>query len=184
MEDSKYLTVEALASEVAHTVLSFLEDKTAAATVRISKPSAILGAESAEVEVTRTLKDFKSSTASTATSSSPATSSTPAPPPSSSGAASASSSGTPLPHLVAIAIGANIGDRFQNIECALRLLEAPGADLEKWIGSPRVVVVDTSFMYETAPMYVEDQPKFINCACMVGPFISFLTIGGDTWSPG
>ena len=73
--------------------------------------------------------------------------STPAPPPpSSSEAASASSSGKPLPHLAAIAIGANVGDRFQNIECALRLLEAPGADLEKWIGSPRVVVVDTSFM--------------------------------------
>ena len=89
-------------------------------------------------------------------------------------AASASSSGKTLPHLAAIAIGANVGDRFQNIECALRLLEAPGANLEKWIGSPRVVVVDTSFMYETAPMYVEDQPKFINCACMVGPFLSFL----------
>ena len=41
------------------------------------------------------------------------------------------------------------------------------SDTQKWTGVQRIVVVDTSFMYETAPIYVEDQPKFINCACMV-----------------
>lgn len=30
-----------------------------------------------------------------------------------------------------------------------------------------VAVLNTSFMYQTAPMYVTDQPKFINCACIV-----------------
>ncbi|RPD61724.1 Dihydropteroate synthase [Lentinus tigrinus ALCF2SS1-7] len=162
VEDSKFLTVEALASEAAHTILSFLDDKTASSTVHISKPSAILGAGSAEVEVTRKLEDF--TTPSLTTSSTGST--TPVPSLATPGADAAAPSKS-LPHLAAIAIGANIGDRFANIECALRLLEAPGADLEKWTGSPRVVVVNTSFLYETAPMYVEKQPKFINCACMV-----------------
>ena len=79
-----------------------------------------------------------------------------------------------LAHHAAIAIGANIGDRFANIDCALRLLELSSPDTQKWTGVQRIVIVNTSFMYETAPMYVEDQPKFINCACMVGPFLSSL----------
>ena len=36
----------------------------------------------------------------------------------------------------------------------------------------KVSVIDTSFMYETAPMYVTDQPRFANCACMVCSLIS------------
>lgn len=28
-------------------------------------------------------------------------------------------------------------------------------------------ITDTSFLYETAPMYVTDQPAFINCGCLV-----------------
>lgn len=156
---------------MAKSFLTFLEDDTAIATVRISKPSAILGAESAEVEVTRTLQDFRSPVPVVPLASSEA-SDTPNKTAISSSGSTTSSTEKSLPHRVAIAIGANIGDRFASIECALRLLEAPGADIEKWAGSPRVVVVDTSFMYETAPMYVEDQPKFINCACMVCSFSS------------
>ena len=30
-----------------------------------------------------------------------------------------------------------------------------------------LAVIDTSFLYETAPMYVTEQPSFINCACLV-----------------
>ena len=143
-------------------VLNLLNDHTAQTTVRILKPSAIVGADSAEVEVTRSLFDFKINSAALDSYVAPA----------SSLAKREGSLDSPerLPHRAAIAIGANIGDRFANIERALRLLEAPGADLEKWEGLPRALVVDTSFMYETAPMYVEDQPKFINCACMVRMF--------------
>ncbi|KAI0752672.1 Dihydropteroate synthase [Daedaleopsis nitida] len=159
VEESKFLTVEAFASEVARTTLAFLEDESAAVTVQISKPSAVIDAESAEVEVTRTLQDFRSTPSIRDSASTTASSSRRAP--------SSPSSKKSLPHIAAIAIGANVGDRFSNIEFALRLLEAPGADLERWNGPPCVAVVDTSFMYETAPMYVEDQPNFINCACMV-----------------
>lgn len=69
-------------------------------------------------------------------------------------------------HTVALALGANLGDRFANIEAALRLLEVPDALLGLGDGV-KVSVIDSSFMYETAPMYVTDQPPFANCACMV-----------------
>ena len=155
IEESKFLTVEAFASEVAHTALSFLTDSTASAIVRVSKPSAILNAESAEVQVTRTLADFDSKSSQDTPSIATKTVSSVV---NSSATSLLAPQGKSLPHIAAIAIGANIGDRFANIEAALRLLEAPGADLEKWTGSQRVLVVDRSFMYETAPMYVEDQP--------------------------
>lgn len=65
-------------------------------------------------------------------------------------------------HVAAIALGSNIGDRVQNIERALIQLESAG-----------LRVVDTSFMYESVAMYVEDQPKFTNAACLVSsePFV-------------
>lgn len=70
-------------------------------------------------------------------------------------------------HTVAIALGSNLGDRFANIETALRLLEVPQALREGPDNEAQVSVIDTSFMYETAPMYVTDQPRFANCACIV-----------------
>ncbi|KAG6841150.1 hypothetical protein C0991_001427 [Blastosporella zonata] len=74
--------------------------------------------------------------------------------------------------IAAIALGSNLGDRFHNIELALRLLEVPQAglsseDLEQCGTDAYTAVVDTSFMYETTPMYVTDQPSFINCACLI-----------------
>ncbi|KAG2127994.1 Dihydropteroate synthase-like protein [Suillus clintonianus] len=70
-------------------------------------------------------------------------------------------------HSVAIALGSNLGDRFANIETALRLLEQPNQLLAGMDADVVVSVVDTSFMYETAPMYVTDQPRFANCACLI-----------------
>ncbi|KAG6879584.1 hypothetical protein C0992_001029 [Termitomyces sp. T32_za158] len=82
---------------------------------------------------------------------------------------SAPSSGTLV---AALALGSNLGDRFHNIELALRLLELPKAnlspeDLQQCGADVYATVVDTSFMYETSPMYVTDQPSFINCACLI-----------------
>ncbi|THH28638.1 hypothetical protein EUX98_g5554 [Antrodiella citrinella] len=67
----------------------------------------------------------------------------------------------------ALALGSNLGDRFTNIEVALRVLETPGVHYNGLSADAFVNVVNTSFMYETEPMYVSDQPKFINCACML-----------------
>ena len=69
-------------------------------------------------------------------------------------------------HKVMIGVGTNMGDRFANIELALRMLEVPAQFLPTR-PDPHLSIVDTSFMYETAPMYVTDQPMFINCACVV-----------------
>jgi dihydroneopterin aldolase/2-amino-4-hydroxy-6-hydroxymethyldihydropteridine diphosphokinase/dihydropteroate synthase len=79
-------------------------------------------------------------------------------------------------HRVAIALGSNLGDRFANIELALRLLENPRALVDAAVlgEDAEICIVDTSFLYETVPMYVTDQPYFINCACLVRfspPFI-------------
>lgn len=69
-------------------------------------------------------------------------------------------------YLAALALGSNLGDRFQNIERALQCLESlPQSPDSTVFGT--LNVIDTSFMYETAPMYVVDQPSFINCACLV-----------------
>lgn len=70
-------------------------------------------------------------------------------------------------HTVAVALGSNLGDKPRNIESALRLLESPSQATQDLPQDAIVSVVDTSFLYETAPMYVTDQPTFINCACIV-----------------
>ena len=57
-----------------------------------------------------------------------------------------------------IALGSNMGDRLQNIENACREMDA----------QPEIQVLRTSALYETAPMYVEDQDRFLNGVCEVG----------------
>ncbi|EMD36886.1 hypothetical protein CERSUDRAFT_114805 [Gelatoporia subvermispora B] len=168
VHDSSYLSLEALASSVAHTALLYAAEDTVSATVRAAKPSALALAEAAEVKVTRTLHDF---TPLPSTSALSLGNTTPIITPGS--AATLSSLLCSLPewsslndhvykHKAAIALGSNLGDRFANVEAALRLLETPDD-----AGHPKAAIIDTSFMYETAPMYVTDQPKFINCACIV-----------------
>jgi hypothetical protein len=52
-----------------------------------------------------------------------------------------------------IAIGSNIGDRAEAFRDAITQLRLIGD------------VKCTSFLYETPPMYVTDQAKFLNAAC-------------------
>lgn len=56
-----------------------------------------------------------------------------------------------------IAFGSNIGDRVDNINKAFALLESECS----------CVVMDTSFLYETPPMYYTEQPAFLNGVCKV-----------------
>ena len=60
-------------------------------------------------------------------------------------------------HTAILAIGTNLGDRMAHIQAALTKLEA----------HPAIHVVDTSFLYETTPMYYTDQPRFLNGACKI-----------------
>ena len=52
-----------------------------------------------------------------------------------------------------IAIGSNVGDRVEAFKEAISQLRLLGN------------VTATSFLYETPPMYVTDQEKFLNAAC-------------------
>ena len=151
---SNFQTLEALTSFVASKILKLLANSypvTPTVSVRVAKPSALRLAESAEVEICRT--DAQSKVPFQSTQSIAPTFQNPK-----NGLAT-----------VAIALGSNLGDSFRNIEYALRLLEIPGEVLEGFPVEPPpvLVVVNTSFLYETAPMYVTDQPSFINCACIV-----------------
>ena len=64
---------------------------------------------------------------------------------------------------VYIALGSNLGNRLETIEKALSVLESHG-----------IHVQDVSALYESEPMYVEDQPQFLNAVCKVFIF-SFIT---------
>jgi len=72
---------------------------------------------------------------------------------------------------VFIALGSNIGDRVGNIRRAVDSLEKEGQ-----------VVVRTGRMYESEPMYVEDQARFINTVIEVSPVFDLWIEGrnGET----
>ena len=59
---------------------------------------------------------------------------------------------------VFVALGSNMGDRLDAIEAACRAIDADG-DMS---------IINTSFLYETTAMYVEDQASFLNAVCEVG----------------
>ncbi|KAH0361318.1 folic acid synthesis protein, partial [Aureobasidium melanogenum] len=56
-----------------------------------------------------------------------------------------------------IALGSNVGDRLDMIEKACLALDQ----------DPDIKVTRTSLLYETEPMYVQDQARFLNGACEV-----------------
>lgn len=56
-----------------------------------------------------------------------------------------------------LALGANLGDKLENMREAVRLLEADG----------RCTVVARSSIYVTKPVGVEDQPDFVNAVIEV-----------------
>eukprot|EP00977_Amphora_coffeiformis_P006182 scaffold1332_cov166-Amphora_coffeaeformis.AAC.10 len=61
---------------------------------------------------------------------------------------------TNSPYRVYLAVGSNLGHRFDNIRQALNLLCQDSSSK----------LVKTSFLHETSPMYVTDQPAFLNGA--------------------
>ncbi|KAK5138165.1 hypothetical protein LTR08_004860 [Meristemomyces frigidus] len=63
----------------------------------------------------------------------------------------------PIQGGVFIAFGSNMGDRLDAIEAACRAIDADD-DMR---------IVQSSCMYETKPMYVEDQASFLNAVCEI-----------------
>ncbi|WWC86098.1 dihydropteroate synthase [Kwoniella dendrophila CBS 6074] len=66
---------------------------------------------------------------------------------------------------VFIAVGSNIGDRIGHINKAIRELQENGCEL-----------ANTSRLYESEPMYVEDQDRFINGAIELYTFLEPLEL--------
>ncbi|KAG8714048.1 trifunctional dihydropteroate synthetase [Ceratobasidium sp. 394] len=131
---SSYQTVESLATSIAQTSLEAGQNIDEI-TVRVGKPSALMMANTAAVQITRSWKDF---------------------PELARGSLSRALAFDPPAegHVAILALGSNMGDRFGHIETALKMLE-----------SECVKVLDTSFLYETKAMYHEDQDSFVNGAC-------------------
>ncbi|KAJ1874975.1 trifunctional dihydropteroate synthetase [Coemansia sp. RSA 990] len=163
VEKTSYRTVEALATAVARTAIK--QCKVPKITVRVEKPSALVFAACSAVEITRSVDDFSTTALNSAAISqapsaaasachTPAQAETPV----AETAADAESKPDAGMHSVYIALGTNVGDRLKNLHQALNRLNT---DL------PMSRLVDTSFLYETAPMYVTDQPAFLNAACLV-----------------
>lgn len=62
-------------------------------------------------------------------------------------------------HDVFIALGSNVGDRFVAVKNAVKELDKRGIKVKR-----------TSSLYQSAPMYVLDQPTFLNGVCQVSDF--------------
>lgn len=85
-----------------------------------------------------------------------------------------------MPYQVYLAVGSNLGDCYQNIADALKLLcdpllDVPGnsnEDITSSPASPPVQWITTSWLYETAPMYVVDQPSFWNGGVQITTHLS------------
>ena len=59
-------------------------------------------------------------------------------------------------HQAFIAFGSNVGDRVRMIETALQQLDFKNIN-----------VLRTSSLWDTSPMHVKDQPRFLNGVCEV-----------------
>ncbi|KAG0167847.1 trifunctional dihydropteroate synthetase [Apophysomyces sp. BC1034] len=148
IESSGYKTVEAFAVAVARIAL----EKCHVNKIRVmlEKPSAILFADASGIEVTRdrawlnrVLEEEKVAGRVFAHHAIEEGSSKEVP--------------TTYTQTAFIALGSNVGDRVDNIHCALDMLEKECS----------CAVLDTSFLYETPPMYYTEQPPFMNAVCKV-----------------
>jgi dihydroneopterin aldolase/2-amino-4-hydroxy-6-hydroxymethyldihydropteridine diphosphokinase/dihydropteroate synthase/2-amino-4-hydroxy-6-hydroxymethyldihydropteridine diphosphokinase/dihydropteroate synthase len=126
------------------------------ATVYISKPNALLTkAKSPAVEMHRKKKDFQHAHSTNIV-------------PSSRMVLSKEDfdDSVVLPYFVEayLAFGTNLGNRVENINSSLRFLTSDYSNLPP---NAAVSLLDTSFLYETPPAYVLDQPAFLNGAVKV-----------------
>ena len=169
------MSLESLASLVARITLSHANQADDIVTIRAAKPKALVFADAAEIEIVRTSHDYPAPTK-VEVSGLPSLGLDPpvgqatlnllAHDLAQYSVSDSSELSPPEQHLAAIAIGSNLGDRFANIEGALRHLEL----ILTPKGFNTSLIVNTSFLYETAPKYVTDQPNFLNCACIVRSF--------------
>ncbi|KAL7412468.1 Dihydropteroate synthase-like protein [Mrakia frigida] len=71
-------------------------------------------------------------------------------------------------HVAILALGSNIGDSVANVTKAVEMINTESEGTSRLIG--------TSFLYQSEPMYVEDQAKFVNGACKITTTLSPLLL--------
>ena len=104
---------------------------------------------------------------------------------SASNVSSSSSLSTTLSHTAYIAVGSNVGNKAAHISKALKLLDDPrrlyaatpsaspilrAADANPSNNDRFAKLEDTSLLYESEPMYVVEQDRFLNGVCKVSFF--------------
>lgn len=146
-EESKHYTLEALATGVAKIILFHFNIEEVI--IRIDKPSAIYLAKSPAIEIRRNKKFFKNDLIQQKLDSSL-------------NILNNIIIQKDIEHCVYLALGSNIENRYENILKALSELELFS------------FIKNTSFLYETPPKYVIEQPKFLNLVCMVNKNFIFF----------
>ena len=131
LESSTFLTIEAMITALSD--LLSLKCHVRKVTLYVEKPSALLLAKSAGIQVTREQVSRR---------------------------ITGELGGEKGLHTAYIALGSNLGDRVKNLLTSLRELRTS------------CTVTDTSFLYETPPAYMADQPKFLNAVCKVSTKLS------------
>lgn len=142
VEQSSFLLIEALSSSIAEVLIKKCHVRKVS--LSVEKPSALLFAKSAGVHITRSQIDYAASMVDPKEDNFGRRRSIDA----------ALATGA---HTAFIALGCNLGDRSKNIAEAI-------VELER---SCDCKVLNTSFLYETPPWGLEDQPAFLNAACKV-----------------
>ncbi|KAG9307286.1 hypothetical protein G9A89_017114 [Geosiphon pyriformis] len=155
VEESKYKTVEAFATALAR--IAITECHVSKITVRVEKPSALVFASSAGVEITRSISTITSKTLPQLNSIHKGFFRENVKPVSDTSNLQRSDIPNSFHHLVFIALGSNMGDTVDNINSALSKIQ------EKCNSK----ILDTSFLYETSPMHITDQARFLNAACKI-----------------
>ena len=69
-----------------------------------------------------------------------------------------------MQNIIFVSFGSNLGNTLQHIHSALSLLQ------------PHVTLLDTSFLYETAPLYETEQPAFLNGCFKASTLLSPLEV--------
>ncbi|KAJ3112370.1 trifunctional dihydropteroate synthetase [Phlyctochytrium bullatum] len=132
VEASNFKTVEALVTTIAK--LLIIDCHAPKVSVKVRKPSALVFADSAGILIERDRSFFTQEINAKQQDS------------------KERADLSPSIHTAYIAIGSNLGDRLANLQNAIEALAK----------FSNIKVLDTSFLYETAPMYVKDQPSFLN----------------------
>jgi len=141
VEKSTYKTVEALATAVARVACTKCDIEKV--TVSVEKPSALTFAKGAGVEVTRHRAFFNLVEGPTHQLEDEERS-------------SGDRRASKVHHRAFVALGGNMGDRFQWIRDAVKEMDTRGLKVRR-----------TSSLYESKPMYVLEQPEFLNGVCEV-----------------